>query len=270
MSSLTPNSLTTRSVAAACVLCLTVVSIGSSQDTSVDELVSRAYAMIQKAQQLAEDGRVNEADELEQKARKLIESTKHSPEWWSRHLIESAKKKEERNRQGKSERGEVDSKQKEKGRKEGDEDRRTAGKDAQSKKTTERKLDPREHKPGHPGHPEFEKAAQRLQHIRIAAENLKAAGMPDLAQATAQRAEEMEHQLKEAHAQHEREAKGGSRDRRDEVIESLRQLREAHAHHEREAKGGGRDDRAEAIENLRREVQQLREELKAIHAKLAK
>lgn len=234
MPSLTLRSHTARTLAIVCVLCLTAVSVRAAEN---DELESRAKAMIQEAQQIAEKGRiekakflfhkaqllaeegyVNEAEEMERGAKKLLES-----------VIQSERKHAEESDAGKTEQK----------RRAMEQD--AARKATESTKSTKRELDLREHKAVHPEHHDLEKAAQRIQHVRIAAENLRAAGMTDLANAAAQRAEEME-----------------------------RQLREAHAHREQAARAGGHDHRDEAIEELRREVRQLREELKAIHARLEK
>ena len=218
MPSLMLKTLTVRTLATVCIVCLTAVAVTSAQDERSDDLKSQAKTMIVKARQLAEKGRVNEAEELERGAKKLLELANHSD-----------RKPAEESDTGKTE-------QKRRAMKQD-----SARKTTDSAKTTKRELDPREHKAVHPEHHELEKAAQRIQHVRLAAENLRAAGMTDLANTAAQRAEEME-----------------------------RQIKEAHAHHEQAARAGGHDHRDEAIEVLRREVRQLREELKAIHSRLEK
>jgi hypothetical protein len=241
MTSLTLTSPTARTFVAACVLCLTAVSACFAGDDERHEkegdIRARAKAMIQKAHQLAERGRVNEAEELERGAHKLLESARQS----------------ERKQTGKPGEGEVDKKHVDKKEDKKQTERKPepeVRKSPESGKTTERKLDPREHKPGQPEHRphhEIEQPAPRLHHVRVAVdvhvavENLKSSGHPDHVNPASHRAEFKEHQIRESNEQRERAAREAGRDRRDEMIE-----------------------------DLRREIRQLHEELRTLRGRLEK
>ncbi len=72
-----------------------------------------------------------------------------------------------------------------------------------------------------------EEASQRIRHIRAAAENLKAAGMDDVAQKLAEQAENMERDVRAARERlgRKREGRGGA-DPREAEIRELRQQNE--------------------------------------------
>ena len=83
---------------------------------------------------------------------------------------------------------------------------------------------------GHQPHPEFEaqarkieEAARRIHHMRIAAENLKAAGIHDVAVKLTEQADKMEREVREAKERIARETdRSGSPDPRDAEIRELR------------------------------------------------
>jgi chromosome segregation ATPase len=87
---------------------------------------------------------------------------------------------------------------------------------------------------GHQARPEFEaqvrmieEAAERTHHIRVAAENLKAAGIHDLAMKLTEQAEKMEREIGEAKERLAREMdRSGGPDPRDAEIRELRQQNE--------------------------------------------
>jgi hypothetical protein len=87
---------------------------------------------------------------------------------------------------------------------------------------------------GHQARPEFEaqvrmieEAARRTHHIRVAAENLKAAGIHDLAMKLTEQAEKMEREIGEAKERLAREMdRPGGPDPRDAEIRELRQQNE--------------------------------------------
>lgn len=118
----------------------------------------------------------------------------------------------------------------------------------------------------------LEDAGRRIKHLRIAAENLHAAGLHDVAEELAQRAEGME---REAHQAKERlmaemQAHGKKAQHIDETVDPDplgRAIKESHARgqmvHEPFDK-----PRDAAVEELRREVQQLRAELKELREAL--
>lgn len=82
------------------------------------------------------------------------------------------------------------------------------------------------HHPANHDRPEIgkklEHAHRRLQHLRVAAENLKAAEMHDLAVEVMKKAEDLERDFRAAHAESNREATGA----RSDVEQEMRLLRE--------------------------------------------
>ena len=87
-----------------------------------------------------------------------------------------------------------------------------------------------------PGLGSMEEIERKVRHLRIAAENLRAAGMNDLAQSASQRADALQRQMREMTERRQIQPFAGS--------------------------GGDRDE----IEALRRELQQLREEVRRLRA----
>ncbi len=75
--------------------------------------------------------------------------------------------------------------------------------------------------------PHNEAAMQRIHHLHIAIQNLKAAGMHDLAKETAHRAETMEKEVREMHEQRAMKEAGRRGDELNELRQEVRQLHEA-------------------------------------------
>ena len=75
--------------------------------------------------------------------------------------------------------------------------------------------------------PHNEQAMQRIHHLHVAIQNLKAAGMHDLAKETAQRAEAMEMEVREMHEQRAMKEAGRRGDELNELRQEVRQLHEA-------------------------------------------
>ncbi|MEI8378915.1 MAG: hypothetical protein WCJ09_02220 [Planctomycetota bacterium] len=82
-------------------------------------------------------------------------------------------------------------------------------------------------KPQADDRPHNEPAMQRIHHLHIAIQNLKAAGMHDLAKEAAQRAEAMENELREMHEQRALKEAGRRGDELNELRHEVRQLHEA-------------------------------------------
>jgi hypothetical protein len=194
MSSLKCGSVVT------CVLCFTISAFASEQD----ELRQRANGMIQKAEILAQKGHVNEAEDLERGAKKLLQSAMDL----------------ERDQADRS-----DSDKKRQKRKDIE-----AGK----KKPNPDKLPEREISLKDMG--VAANAVDRLKHVRIAVDNLHAAGLHELAKEAEVSAEKIEAEQRE---------------------------------NDQQAKRKQGDNRDEAIEELRKEIQQIRRELKAVQVRLS-
>ncbi len=75
--------------------------------------------------------------------------------------------------------------------------------------------------------PHNEPAMQRIHHLHIAIQNLKAAGMHDLAKEAAHRAEAMEKEVREMHEQRAMKEAGRRGDEFNELRQEVRQLHEA-------------------------------------------
>lgn len=215
------KTVSLRTAVACGLFCLPAFSIGAAEQ---NELQERGRAMMHKAEQLAKQGRVNEAEELARHAKKLLATPDNK-----QHILQLTRALEDEVARLK----EMES---------DDVKRHEIERLMDAKRQQElahRKLDPRERKGPHGDHHPLQEAAQRLQHLRQAAEHLKAAGMPDMAKEVGRRAEEIEHHIREEHARH------------------------ARAEHE-----GAQDHRDREIEELRREMKELRQELRAVSERL--
>lgn len=192
-------------------VCVVQVTVRADE---VDELRGRAKLMLKQSAYAAETGRKEEAAELELGSRKLLKAAEQ---------LEQENANREPEKPGK------------KGLKKGD------GGHTAFDPTTKRKLDPRERKLPHSEHPELADVAERLNHARMAVDHLQAAGLADLAKATADRASEMENHLR---------------------------LAKEKLH--REVREKGPDPRDEALQDLREQMREIREELQLLRQKLSK
>ena len=108
----------------------------------------------------------------------------------------------------------------------------STGDSEQPKKRDKNQKQPQEFekKPSKPqidDRPHNEQAMQRIHHLHIAIQNLKAAGMHDLAKEAAQRAEAMENELREMHEQRALKEAGRRGDELHDLRQEVRQLHEA-------------------------------------------
>ncbi len=189
-----------------------------------NEPQSRGRAMMQKAEQLAKQGRVNEAEAMARHAKKLlaVPENQEQIQQLTRALEEEVARLKEMESDS-ARRHESDLLMEEK----------------KQHELSHRKLDPRERKGPHGDHPPLQEAAQKLQHLRQAAEHLKAAGMTDMARQVGLHAEEIERHVHEEHTRRMRAEHDRGPD-----------------HHERE------------IDELRREMKELRQEVRALTERL--
>lgn len=108
----------------------------------------------------------------------------------------------------------------------------STGDSEQPKKRDKNQKQPQEFekKPSKPqidDRPHNEQAMQRIHHLHIAIQNLKAAGMHDLAKEAAQRAEAMENELREMHEQRAMKEAGRRGDELHDLRQEVRQLHES-------------------------------------------
>lgn len=188
------------------------------------EFQARGRAMMQKAEQLAKQGRVNEAEAMARHAKKLLSIPENQEQ-----ILQLARALEEEVARLKE--------------MESDDARRHESERLMDEKKQQelahREFDPRGRKGQRGDHTPMQEAAQRLQHLRQAAEHLKVAGMPDLAKEVSHRAEEIERHIREEHERHVRA-----------------EHKVALEHRERE------------IDELRREVKELRQEVRSLTERL--
>jgi len=169
---------------------------------------ARGRAMLYKAEQLAKQGRVNEAEELARSAKKLLAApdTQES----ARQMIRQFEEDDDRLKQLETQ---------SRGRQELQ--RWIAA--ARQREDSQRKLDPREHKGPHGDQSPMQEATRRLQHLRQAAEHLQAAGMPEMAKEAIHRAEEIERHVRDEQERRARTERESVQDHRDRALDELRQ-----------------------------------------------
>jgi len=202
------------------------------RDSQADELRDKAKKLQKAAAALAEIGRTEAADQLKREAQAIIreaerqesqakrESPRPEIEQEIRHLkerLEDLRVKQKRQVEANaSERDQAVVRE------------QISGTERELRALTERLA------AGHQPRPEFEvqarkieEATRRLHHIRVAAENLKAAGIHDVAIKLTEQADKMERDIGEAKEQlaRHRERPGGP-DPRDTEIRELRKQNE--------------------------------------------
>ena len=217
-----------------------------------DELREKAKAIQREAEQLAKQGHQEEADKLQREAKELLRAAQ-------KHDAQSDVVKESKPRARKGEMHELEQRLKglaeneqvfkEAGNKEALADlqkHRTAIENELKALRANLKHQPETlsfAKPTHGVPAELEDAARRIKHIRVASDNLRAAGMHDLGEQLAKQAAAMERDLHQAHEHQPKQQP------RHETSKSPEQ-------------------QAAPLEELRRDVQQLRAELKELREEL--
>ena len=221
-----------RTISLAMILALLLGRATVLQASQADELRDKARAFQKAAAALAEIGRTESAEQLKREAQAIIreaerqeaavrrETTRPEIERETGHLKErlqdlrlKQKKQVEANA---SERDQAVVRE------------QISGTERELRALTERLA------AAHQPRPEFdaqarqiEEAAQRLHHIRVAAENLKAAGIHDVAIKLTEQAEKMERNIGEAKEQLARQMdRPGGPDPRDAEIRELRKQNE--------------------------------------------
>jgi len=231
----------------------------SAWSSEADELRAKAKAMHREAEQLTKEGRRDEADKLGHAIKELLQaaekleqkSPKHAGSEIEElhHRLKTLAQKEEALKESKNEEGLAEVRkhraaiERELAELKERHGRKAGGKhvDQQPSKTTE----------------EFEDAARRIKHIHIAAENLHAAGMHDLAKELTKQAEAMEREVHQARERATKEPHAPKKvkpsDPEDKYEEPIRKQKTAAA---------SNDELAHELKRLRAELNELREEIK--------
>jgi len=238
-----------RTLSVLCAFGLVTALVASAEDKALRE---RAHELLQKAEQFAEKGRVQEAEKLHHEAEKLLKASGSAaderPDDVERQidtLHQHLKALHEKQRQLEKSGGNEDALAEIREHREAVEQK--LGKLQElHKRGDARNREPGadKHAKGNP-HPELEEGGRRLKHMRVAIENLHAAGAHDLAEELTDRANAMERELREAR-------------------EHLANEAHAHEHAKPEHPKADKKHPGDPVEDLRREVQQLRAELKEL------
>lgn len=234
----------------------------SAWSSEADELREKAKAIQSEAEQLAKQGHQEEAGKLQREAKELLQAAqKHD-----------AKESKPRARKGEiaAHKGEIQELEQrlkglaekeqalkeEAGNKEGladlqkhrtaiEQELKTLREHLKHEPSADRPKAPGDAKTKHGPPAELEDAARRIKHLRVASDNLRAAGMHDLGEQLAKQAEALERDVHQAHEHPEKPGPGHKSSNSPE--------------HE-----------AAPLEELRRDVQQLRAELKELREELKK
>jgi hypothetical protein len=257
----------TTAVASVLLFSLCATSLWSSD---ADVLRERAKAMQRASEQLAKQGRQEEATKLGREAKELLQAAQEhatkEPKPRKELLVDkeapSARQQKQAAKEPKPRKGEMQELERRlKGLAEKEEELKKAGNKEgltelqQHRVAIERELKGlREHLKRQPAaqadaksslevEAELDDAARRIKHIRVAAENLHAAGMHDVAEELTKRAEAMQQEFQET-----RERMANIRTEKGAAI--------------------GAEPNSALLEELRRDVHQLRSELKELREEL--
>jgi len=217
-----------RTISKSLILVLLIGGTTVLNASAQDELRDKARAIQKEARALAERGRTEAAERLERSARELMEKAeRHEPQ---------AKPDAHRPEIGHLKERLQDLLAKQEQLAKARAPRREQAEIREQIAGTERELNAVRERPegGHEPRPEFEAharkiemAAQRVHHVRVAAENLKAAGMHDLAMKLTEQAEAMEREIGQAKERLAREThRPDGPDAREMEIRELRQQNE--------------------------------------------
>jgi len=221
-----------RLISKALILGFSLGGVTALRASQADGLRDKAAAIQKAADVLAERGRTEAAERLEREARELIREAERQEVQGQREMprpdIEQEMLKLRTRLQ--------DLSAKERKLREAMAPERERAEVREQISQTERELVALRERMGSRGkpHPEFEaqarkieEAARRIRHVRVAAENLKAAGVHDLAQKLTREAEKMEGEVGKATEQLAREMQQpNAPDPRDAEIRALRRQNE--------------------------------------------
>jgi hypothetical protein len=221
-----------RTIVMAMILALLLGRATVLQASQADELRGKAKAFQRAAEALAEIGRTEAADQLKRESQAILREAERQ---------ESEVKRESPRPGIEREIGHLKKRLQDLRVKEKKQDEANASEQDQAVVRKEITVTERELRAltellatGHQPRPEFEaqarkieEAARRLRHIRVAAENLKAAGIHDVATKLTEQAEKMEREIGEAKEQLARVMeRPGDPDPRDGEIRELKQKNE--------------------------------------------
>ncbi len=109
---------------------------------------------------------------------------------------------------------------------------------------------------------DIEDAARRIKHIHIAIENLHAAGLHDVAEELAKRAETMKHELHQAHERATKELPSPKKE--------LPAFKKEQPSPTKEQASPKKGKQADPVDELRHEIQRLRDELNELRQEVKK
>lgn len=231
--------------------------------SEADELRAKAKAVQQEAERAAKEGRDEEAEKLFRHVKELLQAAQqHEPK-----SAKGSNREDELHQQLKG----LAEKEKHAEKSKNEEARAELRK---HRATIERELaEFREHHAGKAGpkhtdkHPPeaVEETGLRIKHIRVAVENLNAAGLHDIAEELAHKADAMEREHHQAHKQITKESPAPKKFKHPELGFKRPELRGKHFEPERKHAPD-----AEPLDDLRHEVQRLRAELNELREQVKK
>lgn len=233
------------------VVCVTTAAWSSE----ADELRAKAKAVQKEADQAAKEGRGEEAEKLSRHVKELLQAAQqHEPK-----SAKASNREDELHQQlkGLAEKEQHAEKTKNKeAHVELQKHRAAIERElAELREHTERKNGPKhigKHPPG-----AVEETGLRIKHIRVAVENLNAAGLHDIAEQLAHKADAME---REYHQAHEQSAKQQPSPKKTQYVDVDRKHSEPERKHAPAA--APNDDLRNELQRLRAELNELREEIK--------
>ena len=232
------------------VVCVTTAAWSSE----ADELRAKAKAVQKEADQAAKAGRGEEAEKLSRQVKELLQAAQeHEPK-----SAKASNREDELHQQLKALPAKEQSveKTKEEGLAELQKHRAAMERElVELREHRERKADPK-HAGKHPP-VAVEETGLRIKHIRVAVENLNAAGLHDVAEELAKKADAME---REHHQAHERNAKQQPAPKKIQYNTVDRKHSEPERKHAPAAEPN--EDLRNELKRLRAELNELREEIK--------
>ena len=241
------------------VVCVSTAAWSSE----ADELRAKAKAVQQEAERAAKEGRAEEAEKLARHVKELLQAAqKHEPK-----SAKTSSRVDELQQQLKAlaEKAEYAEKSKnEEALAELRKLRAVAEHElANLREHGERKIAPK-HTGKHP--PEaVEETGMRIKHIRVAVENLNAAGLHDIAEELAHKADAMEREHQHAHEKIAKEPSGPQKQKQPE-----KGIKHAESEGNRPEPKGKHAPDTTPVDDLRQEVQRLRAELNELREGLKK
>ncbi len=242
---------------------LVVCVSAAAWSSEADELRAKAKAVQSEAERAAKEGRNEEAEKLFRHVKELLQAAqKHEPK-----SVKSPNREDELQQHLKALAEKEQYAEKSKNEEALAELRKlraaTEHELANLREHGERKIAPK-HTGKHPQEP-VEETGLRIKHIRVAVENLNAAGLHDIAEELAHKADAMEREHQQGHKQIAKESPAPKKFKHPEP--ELKHAEGKGKHFEPKRKHA---PDAEPLDDLRQEVQRLRAELNELREGLKK